>query len=123
MTTTAPSPSLAEELTERWRDTVDRAATGSSGDAIGDAVDVLGDALIAPYLVYEDDDAIKPIGNDWIRELEAAMDQAALSVWEAHVVPAVVAAVVEKLPSAPEYLREFPGSEQLRADLETLGDA
>ena len=121
MSTTTVNRPLAEQMVERWRrERADPKYDIESGDPIGDATYSLYGALVDPYQIYEDDQADRPIANAWFMELEATIDAAVISAWEEQIVPKVIAAVIKKLPTAPEYLKVHPDSKQLRADLEAL---
>lgn len=120
-TTTIAGEPLAEILRRRWEDADHDNVTGVGDDVVSDALFTLREALI-DYRVYATSATGEAVAlaADWIDPLEQAIEQAGQAAWREHVVPAVAAAIVERLPDAPHWLRMHPESEQLRADLATL---
>jgi hypothetical protein len=121
-TTTPAAQELEAELGGRWGQTLDRSSLGTTDDAIADALTVVEDALLGPYRVHVNSPTGESVvlGGEWMEDLEQAIKLAGQDAFEQYVVPAVIEAIVERLPAAPEWLAAHPESEQLRADLAAL---
>jgi len=122
MTTATPTRPLAEILRERWETGYRDNRVGTSDNAVSDAITTLAGQIIDPYRVGIDSVTGEYVllGGDWHADLDLAVERAGQDAWEQHVVPAVVAAIVERLPKAPQWLLAHPDHEQLRADLAAL---
>jgi hypothetical protein len=117
MTTATPTPTLADVYRERWQKYDTTRWHSSTGDPLDDACDQLSEALIGTYMIEAGDELL---AADWISETEAAIQSIARTAWQEQVVPAVIDAIVERLPSYPAWIAGHPEAEQLRADLATL---
>jgi hypothetical protein len=117
MTTATPTRTLAEILRERWQQYDKVNWHSSSGDPLDDACDQLSEALIESYRIEAGDEYL---AADWIEETEAAIQSIARTAWEEQVVPAVIEAIVQRMPSYPAWIANHPDAEQLRADLAAL---
>lgn len=120
--TATTTPTLAEAMAERWR-TAPKASQSEWHDDRLAVLDALEQALVGDYWAYDDppdEDTEQPVAPGWLQELKTTIIEAGTDAFEAHVVPAVIAAISAYLPSAPAHLRTFPKSEQLRADLAAL---
>ena len=125
MTTATPIRPLDDMLRERWATGPKHSGSVYDDDREG-VIRSFEQAVVGDYFQYDDD----PEGDDgslvapgWIREMEAAIAEAGVAAFEAYVVPAMIEAIKTHLPTAPEYLRVFPKSETLRADLAALEKA
>lgn len=122
MATTTP---LGDVLTARWNAAEHANQLGSGDDAVNDAVMNMLEALIRDYRVSVDSATGESvdIGAEWLEPLEASALAAGAAAWREHVEPVVIAAVLEGLEQAPDWLRLHPRSGQLRADWELLETA
>ncbi len=119
---TTATRTLADALEARWQASP-KATPSEWPDARLDAADALRIAFVGEYWQYDDPpdrEAESAIAEGWLEELRSAIHATVIEAFEAHVVPAAIATVKRHLPTAPDYLRIFPGSEQLRADLAAL---
>lgn len=124
MTTATPTRTLADELHARWeaaQDDIQRYDVGASGDPIADALTTFYLALSEPWYiaVTKGIDSV-PLAGEWDEVTEAQVIAAGRQAFEAHVVPAMIATVVERMKEYPEWVAAHPKGEQLRADLALL---
>jgi hypothetical protein len=118
-----PTTTLVDVLRERW-DAADHAnQIGTGASVVVDALENLIEALIREYRVYVNSSTGESVdvGAAWSEAMAAAALEAGRAAWRDHVEPAVISAIAERIPDAPAWFVTHPESEQLRADLATLG--
>lgn len=118
MATPAPT-ALEADMLRRWANAPKRAQTERE-DSRHEPLTTLLHAVSGDYWQWRPEDEAaddEPIARAWLDDLEDYVLRVGVDAFERHVVPAVLRAIINMLPSAPTELREHPNSDVLRGDL------
>lgn len=121
------TPTLHDVLRARWQAAepdLHPYQQGASGDPLKDVLRTTYLALAGDWHVWVSSeltlDAIN-LADGWAKETEALVVEAGRAAFSAHVVPAVIDVLVQRLAEYPRWVAASPdASDELRADLALL---